>query len=332
MVLLVPFLPAAAQPGACDQLTIDHYQSADCDAEMAAAPDLPVRPLEVDEDLLTNYTYLQIITDQPVTVFDAPDGNELYSIAPGFNFVTLLEDAGEWVEIAPGEWLPASALEAVTPSRFAGALFDEPPPRPVGWTVVNMYASKRPDGPPIYDEAHFLSQYSLVSIYATVTVDGLDWYLVGPDQWVKQHNMGIAWEVERPYQVQGRWVAIDLYEQTLVAYENDTLVFATLVSTGITGFFTRTGTFQVWGRRLHGPMMGAEGQPDYYNIANVPFAQYFDGHTSLHGTYWHDGFGYRHSHGCVNLSLTDAHWLYDWLGVEGWVHVYYTRPYDMPSS
>jgi hypothetical protein len=39
---------------------------------------------------------------------------------------------------------------------------------------------------------------------------------------------------------------------------------------------------------------------------------YFDEDIALHGTYWHDGFGYRHSHGCVNLSITDAHWLYNW--------------------
>ena len=39
---------------------------------------------------------------------------------------------------------------------------------------------------------------------------------------------------------------------------------------------------------------------------------YFDGDIGLHGTYWHDGFGYRQSHGCVNLSVTDAKWLYEW--------------------
>jgi lipoprotein-anchoring transpeptidase ErfK/SrfK len=39
---------------------------------------------------------------------------------------------------------------------------------------------------------------------------------------------------------------------------------------------------------------------------------YFDSAISLHGTYWHDGFGYRHSHGCVNMSITDAGWVFDW--------------------
>jgi hypothetical protein len=39
---------------------------------------------------------------------------------------------------------------------------------------------------------------------------------------------------------------------------------------------------------------------------------YFDGGISLHGTYWHDGFGYRRSHGCVNLSITDASYVFNW--------------------
>ena len=35
--------------------------------------------------------------------------------------------------------------------------------------------------------------------------------------------------------------------------------------------------------------------------------------VALHGTYWHDLFGVaRMSHGCVNLSLWAAEWVYGW--------------------
>jgi hypothetical protein len=33
---------------------------------------------------------------------------------------------------------------------------------------------------------------------------------------------------------------------------------------------------------------------------------------ALHGTYWHDKFGFKHSHGCVNLPPADANWIYNW--------------------
>ncbi|WP_420829511.1 L,D-transpeptidase [Nannocystis pusilla] len=39
----------------------------------------------------------------------------------------------------------------------------------------------------------------------------------------------------------------------------------------------------------------------------------FQGHNALHGAYWHDQFGKRRSHGCVNLAPLDARWLFEWV-------------------
>ena len=79
---------------------------------------------------------------------------------------------------------------------------------------------------------------------------------------------------------------------------------ATLVSSGVKNgeWDTRRGTFNVGVRVEAGTMNGAEGSPDFYSLDLVPYAQYFDGLISMHGTYWHNSFGYPHSHGCVNLS------------------------------
>ncbi|MDQ7035293.1 MAG: L,D-transpeptidase [Anaerolineae bacterium] len=46
---------------------------------------------------------------------------------------------------------------------------------------------------------------------------------------------------------------------------------------------------------------------------SVPWVQYFDGSNALHGTMWHDLFGYRRSRGCVNLSISDAGWVFKWM-------------------
>ncbi len=329
--LPVPSLPA--QTGACAQLTAQDFSSPACDAEMAADPEPPVEHLTVEQELFSyagrpGATYMQITAEGPVTVYDAPDGEPLYQIDPGFNFVTPRAVRDDWVEINPGEWLPAAQLEPVEPSRFAGVRIEATPTRPFGWVLEDQYASQYPGGPPVYQADRFLPRYHLGYVYATVRIDDYDWYLLGPDRWIEQRRLGLVHPSRRPDRARGRWVAIDLYEQTLVAYDEDErMIFATLVASGIPGFSTPTGTFQVWQRRLNGPMTGAEGRPDYYRLENVPFAVYFARDVSLHGTYWHDGFGYRRSHGCINLSLADAHWLYHWLGAEGWVHVYYSRPY-----
>jgi lipoprotein-anchoring transpeptidase ErfK/SrfK len=60
-------------------------------------------------------------------------------------------------------------------------------------------------------------------------------------------------------------------------------------------------------------------------VPDVPHAMYFNGSVALHGTYWHNlfGSGVRISHGCVNLPLDAAAWLYDWAPVGTTVDVHY---------
>jgi lipoprotein-anchoring transpeptidase ErfK/SrfK len=138
--------------------------------------------------------------------------------------------------------------------------------------------------------------------------------MVGPDQWIEQRLVAKAHPVARPEGVSGHWIAVDLYEQTLVAYEDDQPVFATIIASGLSGWETNEGLFEVWYRVPSGSMSGSFGAPDAYALQSVPWTMYFDGDISLHGTYWHDGFGYRHSHGCVNLSISDSRWLFEWSG------------------
>jgi lipoprotein-anchoring transpeptidase ErfK/SrfK len=117
-----------------------------------------------------------------------------------------------------------------------------------------------------------------------------------------------------------------------VAYDQDTPVFATLISSGLPEWSTNEGTFQTWARIRNGSMSGAEGQTDFYSLENVPWTLYFDNAISIHGTYWHDGFGYRHSHGCVNMSITDSFWVFQWSAEGGYdkpfVHVWASGNYN----
>jgi hypothetical protein len=53
--------------------------------------------------------------------------------------------------------------------------------------------------------------------------------------------------------------------------------------------------------------LGPEAGDDRYSIDDVPWTEYFAGSIALHGAFWHNSFGLRRSHGCVNLSPYDAH-------------------------
>ena len=105
----------------------------------------------------------------------------------------------------------------------------------------------------------------------------------------------------------GKWFLVDLSEQRLYAYEGDTLVRTTLVSTGVARYPTVTGTFYIY-LRLPAQRMVGPG----YDLPGVPYVQYFYKGYGLHGTYWHNNFGTPMSHGCVNMPTEEAEWAYNW--------------------
>jgi lipoprotein-anchoring transpeptidase ErfK/SrfK len=112
-------------------------------------------------------------------------------------------------------------------------------------------------------------------------------------------------------------IYVNLTKQMLHAYEGDTLILKTPVSTGLWGK-TPTGTFTIWSKFVASRMTGGSGE-DFYDLPNVPYVMFFSndevpGHRgfSLHGTYWHNNFGHKMSHGCVNLRTIDAKKMYEW--------------------
>lgn len=272
-----------------------------------------VQPLPIDEALLYDRDYRQI--DGAFSMHASPNSPERETFGPGYTFLTVIEQSGEWSRVGDNQWVQTEILsDAIAPSRFAGALLphDEELPYPVAWTLWHLRGSKTPGGPEAADNP-FLYRYTRVYIYATVEVNGYYWYQIGPDQWVHQFKVAKLLPVNKPEEVDTeKWISVDLYEQVAIAYEGDRPVFATLVSSGLEDWPTNEGIFHVYVRFRRTRMSGAYAQPDFYYLQEVPWTMYFDDQIALHGAYWHDGFGFRRSHGCVNLTITDAHWLFHW--------------------
>jgi lipoprotein-anchoring transpeptidase ErfK/SrfK len=109
-----------------------------------------------------------------------------------------------------------------------------------------------------------------------------------------------------------RFIGVSLGQQMLWAYRGDQLVLSTAVSTGKAGFETPVGRYAVINKLPSQTMEGVIGG-EYYNVPDVPWVLYFtDRGHAIHGTYWHSNFGTPMSHGCVNLPLDPAAWLYEW--------------------
>lgn len=104
-----------------------------------------------------------------------------------------------------------------------------------------------------------------------------------------------------------RWIEIDLSSQRLTAWEGRNPVYGILISTGKASTPTRSGVFAIQTRERYARMRGAG-----YDVNDVPYTMYYSGSYAIHGAYWHRRFGTPVSHGCINLAVNHARWLFNW--------------------
>jgi len=124
-----------------------------------------------------------------------------------------------------------------------------------------------------------------------------------------------------------RWpkhIEVDIAKQQLHAYQYGKLIKTFYVSTGTWKFPTPLGSYKVFLKRRSVHMRGyyGPGHPENYDLPGVPYVLSFNGPYTIHGTYWHSNFGYRMSHGCVNMYTPHSKWVYEWAPMGTPVFVY----------
>lgn len=124
-------------------------------------------------------------------------------------------------------------------------------------------------------------------------------------------------------------IIIDLTEQKLTAYEDDTPIVIADISSGRRAASTITGNFTITHRNKEQPYEGVNEKGEYYFYPRVPFNLLFNWRGYfIHGVYWHDKFGksegYGVSLGCVNLDLDFAEQVYNWAPVGTPVEIGYS--------
>ncbi|WP_394214544.1 L,D-transpeptidase [Brachybacterium vulturis] len=117
-----------------------------------------------------------------------------------------------------------------------------------------------------------------------------------------------------------KWIDVDLSQKTVTAYVGDTPVWGPRAMVdGKPGNETVTGTYEIYLRYDLQDMTNAayypEDHPKYYLTEDVPWVQYFHRGFGFHGAPWRSSFGYSGSHGCINMPVSDAKWLYDWASI-----------------
>ena len=303
---------SAYDPTACQD---GRQESVVCLAQMNSHPRPILDSILRDHYTLSQYSFWQV-GPEAVNLYDAPGGSVIGQMGAGFNFVHAINtEVAGWIQRIGGQWISRDDAEYTRASSFTGYLLPDDWRQPFAIILdkTGIYTSLSPGEKGSAESGYVTRRYDVVNIFAEAWDEsGNRWYLIGPNQWLRQEFVAKFAPVAKPAEMGERWMAVDLFEQTLIAYEGDRPVFATLVSTGLPKWSTNEGSFPIWARLERDSMSGATGAPDAYALQAVPWTMYFDGGISLHGAYWHDDFGYRRSHGCVNLSVSDAKWLYDW--------------------
>jgi len=161
--------------------------------------------------------------------------------------------------------------------------------------------------------------------------EGRVWYRLYDDiepnrpAWVLAHHIRKL----EPYEfepispdVTDKHIVISLPQQTLTAYEGDTMVFKTRIASGTSferedgefiNFQTLEGEYLVEYKRPSRRMRGGSDVGLPYDVNGVPWAIYFgDNGAAIHGAYWHNNYGTPRSHGCINITPDAAKWLYRW--------------------
>ena len=298
---------------------------------------LPAHPLDPALSYLP-YQYA-ILGDGPSPVYPTLDDaiagrNAFRTIAAGnLRYVSYIDyaetDHGRFFQLRSGGWMRVSSRVSIPRSYPGGMAFTHTPLNAFGWILplASNVETKRTPGFELSDyTGHLIYQYEVVQVYDSQQVSGYEWLLVGPDEWIEKRFVGQVIPDTTPPEgvTNGRWIEVNLSDQTLAVYENNQLIYAALIASGMDPFFTRPGLFNIYQKLETTPMQGAfeADRSDFYYLEDVPYTLYYDKLRALHGAYWRTAFGFPQSHGCINLAPADSHWLYDW-AVEGdWVYVW----------
>ncbi len=119
-------------------------------------------------------------------------------------------------------------------------------------------------------------------------------------------------------------IIVSIEAQTLTAYEGEKVVLQAKISTGVPSKDLQEGDIPTdtpigyWriSQKMASRHMGngrLTSQIDAYELPGVPWTMGFhETGAALHGSFWHDNFGNRMSHGCVNMRNSEALWLFRW--------------------
>lgn len=252
-----------------------------------------------------------------------------------------LPRVGKALEDADEQVVPAKDMKLEEPSQFSGRVLGERPVtvgRRAAW-VVSHDTPVRAQPRMKIEPTGQLEYHSSIEVLPEISRGGGGVWVTVPDA-LGPGVDGYVETMKVRYWDPGPmptdlghdelWLDVDVGQQMLAVMRGAEPVFLTLISSG-TGAKPNTatprGTYRIRNKVALGAMRNRpeDASESPYHVEAVPWVMYFDGRFALHGAYWHNGFGHRKSHGCVNLAPNDAKYVYGLVSPDvppGWVSSY----------
>lgn len=120
-----------------------------------------------------------------------------------------------------------------------------------------------------------------------------------------------------------KMIDVNLSTQSLTCYDAGEPVFSCLISSGRPGYETPTGYYRIYAKDRIAVMASPPGAVEQYYVDDVPYACWVVVGVAIHGAYWHSAFGSVRSHGCINVSVSNAAWVFEWAPIGTRVHIHY---------
>lgn len=224
-----------------------------------------------------------------------------------------------WVTLpAPGSTLGKPSVDAKKVQAWVDAVAKDVKRDPRtglryldGDGEVRKVMTEKRDGRTVKN-APALATAAVAALSSGSTYAGTFAYTTTKATWEERRIAPGAENLAYPAAVGEKWIDVDLSRHTMTAYVGADVVYGPIAMVdGQDAKPTVTGTFAVYYKNPLMTMRGSNADGSDYETPNVPWSSFFHRGFALHGAPWRKSFGYSASHGCVNLPVPVAKWVYD---------------------
>lgn len=213
-----------------------------------------------------------------------------------------------YLETMEGGWIPQAVARAPSTS-LVGVNLTRQSHLPIAFVTARsakVWTLRRDSADPA---GSALPRYTVRRSFGRVELAGRCFHRIGNGKGLACKAVAVADRPPPPPKQVGKgemWLDLDTSEAILYARKGRRVVRVMLASLSDR---TPKGIFRIDSKHISMTLRNQSHDDPWY-LEQVPYVAFFHEGFAIHAAYWHDEFGTLSTHGCVNLSPTDARWVF----------------------